>query len=165
MDKAHLFSLSLSLSYISTKMSEHQTSIKLHMIDISEPILQQSSLASLAEACKTWGFFHITNHGISSELYTKICSMSRDLFSLPLETKLKLGPSSPTKTYTPQFIASPFFESLRVPGPNFFASAQSSSDIILFDQHNSTFRYNLVLLHSTIESKPSFTWKFFNANA
>uniref|UniRef100_A0A803NXH0 Fe2OG dioxygenase domain-containing protein n=1 Tax=Cannabis sativa TaxID=3483 RepID=A0A803NXH0_CANSA len=119
-------------------MSESKTSVKLHILDISEPELDPSSLSSLAETCKTWGFFHITNHGISSDLYNKICSLSNDLFSLPSETKLKLGPFSSIKTYTPHFLASPYFESLRVSGPNFLACAQSSADV-LFDKQSSLF--------------------------
>ncbi|PON43033.1 Oxoglutarate/iron-dependent dioxygenase [Parasponia andersonii] len=119
-------------------MSESKTSVKLHILDISKPELQTSSLSSLAQTCKTWGFFHIINHGISKDLYSKICSMSNDLFSLASETKLKLGPFSSSKTYTPHFLASPFFESLRVSGPNFFASAQSSADV-LFEQQSSLF--------------------------
>lgn len=121
-------------------MSESQASVKLHILDMSQP-LQSSSLSSLAEACKTWGFFHITNHGISSDLYSKLYSLSKDLFSLPSDTKLKLGPfSNSPKTYTPPFIASPFFESLRVSGPNFFTSAQTSAEV-LYDHQNPLFRY------------------------
>ncbi|KAM1028101.1 hypothetical protein TB2_040717 [Malus domestica] len=120
-------------------MSEiSQTSVKLPMLDISQAILDPSSLSSLAEAFKTWGFFHITNHGISKDLFRKLYSLSNDLFSLPSDTKLKLGPLSSAKTYTPHFIASPFFESLRVSGPRFFDSAQTSAHV-LFDQHNSEF--------------------------
>ncbi|CAL9007171.1 unnamed protein product [Prunus brigantina] len=115
-----------------------QTSVKLPMLDISQPILHPSSLSSLAEAFKTWGFLHITNHGISKDLFRKLYSLSNGLFSLPSDTKLKLGPFSSAKTYTPHFIASPFFESLRVSGPKFFESAQTSANV-LFDQHNSEF--------------------------
>ncbi|CAK9143328.1 unnamed protein product [Ilex paraguariensis] len=118
-------------------VTESQTSIQLPVVDISKP-LHPSSLSILAEACKEWGFFHITNHGISKDLYNKIHSLSKRLFSLPSETKLKLGPFSSLKTYTPHFIASPFFESLRVRGPEFSASAQSSADALL-DQQNSEF--------------------------
>ncbi|KAI7731928.1 hypothetical protein M8C21_032925, partial [Ambrosia artemisiifolia] len=42
------------------------------------------------------------------------------------------------KTYTPHFIASPFFESLRVSGPDFRASAQSSAEAVS-NQSNSEF--------------------------
>lgn len=113
-------------------------SAELPILDISQP-LQPSALASLAEACQEWGFFRISNHGISKELYNKLYSLSQQLFGLPAETKLELGPSSSINTYTPHFIASPFFECLRVWGPNFFASAQSSADT-LFGQQSFEFR-------------------------
>ncbi|XP_052194007.1 gibberellin 20-oxidase-like protein [Diospyros lotus] len=116
---------------------ESQTSIQLPIVDISQP-LEPSSLSSLVEACKELGFFHITNHGISKELYAKIRSLSEYLFGLPDDRKIKLGPFSSIRTYTPHYIASPFFESLRVSGPDFSSSAQSSADV-LFDDHNSEF--------------------------
>ncbi|XXG86284.1 hypothetical protein AAC387_Pa11g1206 [Persea americana] len=112
-------------------MSGSQTSVQLPLLDISQP-LHPSTLSSLYQACKEWGFFHITNHGISMDFYNKLYSHSQNLFTLPSDSKNKLGPSTPIKTYTPHFIASPFFESLRVSGPNFFSSAKSSADI-LFD--------------------------------
>ncbi|XP_071732215.1 gibberellin 20-oxidase-like protein [Rutidosis leptorrhynchoides] len=107
-------------------MPASQTSIQLPVFDISKPI-SASSLSSLSLACKEWGFFHIINHGISKDLYRKIRVLSNELFSLPYELKLKAGPTSNVKTYTPQFIASPFFESLRVSGPDYCNSAQSSA--------------------------------------
>ncbi|KAB5527095.1 hypothetical protein DKX38_020942 [Salix brachista] len=112
-------------------------SVELPILDISQP-LEPSALASLAEACKKWGFFRITNHGMSKELYSKLYSLSQQFFNLPSETKLELGPSSSINTYTPHFIASPFFECLRVFGPNFFASAQSSANT-LFGQQSFAF--------------------------
>ncbi|CAK9185043.1 unnamed protein product [Ilex paraguariensis] len=118
-------------------MSESQTSIELPVFDISQP-LSPSSLSTLSLACKEWGFFHITNHGISKDLYKKLHSLSNSLFDLPSELKLKAGPSSNIKAYTPHFIASPFFESLRVSGPDFFASALCSAEV-LFNQPNSEF--------------------------
>ncbi|KAJ8772324.1 hypothetical protein K2173_027501 [Erythroxylum novogranatense] len=89
-----------------------------------------------------WGFFLISNHGVSTDLYRKIYALSNDLFSLPYETKIKAGPSSSARTYTPHFIASPFFESFRVSGPDFFASAQVSAEV-LFDQPNPEFNEKL----------------------
>lgn len=103
--------------------------LQLPVLDVSQP-LDSSSLASLAAACREWGFFQIINHGISKDLHTKIYSLSNKIFSLPPESKLKLGPLSSLKTYTPQFIASPFFESIRVSGPDFAASAQNSADVL-----------------------------------
>ncbi|KAK4769797.1 hypothetical protein SAY87_030329 [Trapa incisa] len=116
------------------------TVIDLPVLDISLPLEESQSdlLSPIAEACRRWGFFLIANHGVSEELYTKLKSLCKQLFSLPPDTKLKLGPLSPIKSYTPHFIASPFFESLRVSGPDFFSSAQGSSDV-LFDQKRHEF--------------------------
>ncbi|PIA49399.1 hypothetical protein AQUCO_01300308v1 [Aquilegia coerulea] len=118
-------------------MSGSQTSVQLPVLDISQPV-DTSFLSSLSEACQEWGFFLITNHGISKELYGKMYTLSNQLFALPNDSKLKLGPLSSLKTYTPHFIASPFFESLRVSGPNFYDSAKSSADV-LFNPANSEF--------------------------
>ncbi|XP_065859557.1 gibberellin 20-oxidase-like protein [Euphorbia lathyris] len=113
--------------------------VELPILDISKPLnLNSSSLSSLSEACKKWGFFRITNHGISNQLYTKIFSLSHHFFTLPSHKKLQLGPSSSLNSYTPHFIASPFFESLRVSGPDFFASAHDSAAAV-FDCHSSEF--------------------------
>ncbi|OVA14030.1 Oxoglutarate/iron-dependent dioxygenase [Macleaya cordata] len=117
-------------------MSESHSSIQLPVLDISQPLT--SSFSSLCQACQEWGFFHITNHGISKDLYSRIYSLSKLLFSLPADSKLKLGPSTSVKTYTPHFIASPFFESFRVSGPDFLVSAKSSADV-LFNPPNSEF--------------------------
>ncbi|XP_074321531.1 gibberellin 20-oxidase-like protein [Silene latifolia] len=114
-----------------------QTLLKLPILDISKTPCP-SSLPSLLEACKEWGFFHIINHGVSNELYTKLSSFSKQIFSLPLDTKLNLGPSSSNKSYTPQFIASPFYEGLKVSGPDLFSSAECSSNV-LFGQNNHEF--------------------------
>lgn len=112
-------------------VSEFQTYVELPVFDIgqSQPF-DPSSLSSLLLACKEWGFFHITNHGISMELFKKLKSLSNSLFCLHSVSKLKAGPSSSLKTYTPHFIASPFFESFRVNGPDFFTSAQSSAELV-----------------------------------
>ncbi|KAL3825265.1 hypothetical protein ACJIZ3_021294 [Penstemon smallii] len=116
-------------------------SVELPIFDISEPFTS-SYLSSIALACKEWGFFHITNHGISEDLYRKLHSLSTKIFNLPSEVKHKAGPSSSVKTYTPHFIASPFFESIRVSGPDFFASARSSSEVLL-NQEDSEFSETL----------------------
>ncbi|KAI3986682.1 hypothetical protein MKX01_014220 [Papaver californicum] len=71
-------------------------------------------------------------------VYIIIYSLSTQLFNLPTDSKLKLGPSTSVETYTPHFIASPFFESFHVSGPDFFASAKSSTDN-LFNPPSSEF--------------------------
>ncbi|KAK7295083.1 hypothetical protein RJT34_17986 [Clitoria ternatea] len=118
-------------------MSNPKSYADIPVIDISQQ-LQPSSLSSLSKATKDWGFFHIINHGISKDLCSQLHSLSKRLFSLPSDTKLRLGPFSSFKSYTPHFIASPFFESLRVNGPNFYLSANCSAEI-LFDKQDSKF--------------------------
>ncbi|KAI7995956.1 Gibberellin 20-oxidase-like protein [Camellia lanceoleosa] len=127
---------------------ESHTSLQLPIIDIFLPLQSPSSLLSLSQACKEWGFFHISNHGVSKELYSKVRSLSEYLFSLPVETKTKHGPLSSVKTYTPHCIASAFFESLGASGPDFAASAQSPADV-LFHHHNFEFSQtiNSTLVH------------------
>ncbi|KAE8722231.1 transcription factor GLABRA 3-like isoform X1 [Hibiscus syriacus] len=109
-------------------MSELEDSLKLPVLDLNATSLYSSSSSSLLKACEEWGFFYVTNHGIPQNLFTKIREFSDDVFCLCSDTKLKLGPSSCLKTYTPRFIASSYFESLRVSGPDFFASSQASID-------------------------------------
>ncbi|GFP92997.1 feruloyl coa ortho-hydroxylase 2 [Phtheirospermum japonicum] len=108
---------------------QSENPLHLPVLDVSQPF-NSSSLPSLAAACKEWGFFQIINHGISKDLHEKMYSLSVKIFGLPSESKLELGPFSSLKTYTPHFIASPFFESIRVSGPDFAASAQSSLDVL-----------------------------------
>ncbi|XP_057454616.1 gibberellin 20-oxidase-like protein [Lotus japonicus] len=122
-------------------MSKSKPYADLPILDISQPI-QPSSLTSLSRACKDWGFFHIINHEISKDLCSQLHSLSKYIFNLPSDTKLKLGPFSSIKSYTPHFIASPFFESLRINGPNFYVSAKSSEDI-LFQEQSSKFSETL----------------------
>ncbi|XP_065858952.1 gibberellin 20-oxidase-like protein [Euphorbia lathyris] len=113
-----------------------ETCLKLPNLDMSQLPIDKPSLSCLYEACKEWGFFYVTNHTISKDLLAEVCSISNQIFRLPLHSKLKLGPSSSFKTYTPHFIASPYFESLRVSGPDFFSSSMASADL-LFAQQNS----------------------------
>tara|TARA_R110002050_G_scaffold275184_3_gene419883 strand:- start:575 stop:1060 length:486 start_codon:yes stop_codon:yes gene_type:complete len=59
----------------------------------SLPILdfsQQDGLAeSLLHACRNYGFFYLTNHGVSSELIEDVFEQSKAFFSLPLENKME----------------------------------------------------------------------------
>lgn len=111
-------------------------SVELPVFDISKP-LSESSLTSLQDACKEWGFFYVTNHGVSGDMYQKLRRFSSGVFGLRDEEKMKMCASN----YTPRFIASPFFESLRVSGPDFYASAKSSVDAFSDQAKDEEFRY------------------------
>ncbi|KAF4372430.1 hypothetical protein F8388_027103 [Cannabis sativa] len=64
--------------------------------DISVPIVDlndQNALKLIGHACKTWGAFQVTNHGIPSQLLHDIETAGRNLFSLPVSQKLKAARS------------------------------------------------------------------------
>ena len=66
------------------------------VIDISELLIDSSSAAAasaveqIAQACQSWGFFQIVNHGISAEQIKKVWQQTHALFALPVEEKLAI---------------------------------------------------------------------------
>ncbi|XP_022991453.1 gibberellin 20-oxidase-like protein isoform X1 [Cucurbita maxima] len=116
--------------------------VEVPVIDISSQSLTESAASSLLRACNEFGFFFIRNHGLSKELYQKLISGADQLFSSPEETKQKLtiGASS----YIPRFVLSPFFESFKVSGPNFSASANAQGFTQSLFGHQATEFSNLL---------------------
>jgi isopenicillin N synthase-like dioxygenase len=45
---------------------------------------------SIAEACGSWGFFQVTNHGISQELIDRVWQQTQGLFALPIASKMSV---------------------------------------------------------------------------
>jgi len=66
------------------------------IIDISELLVDSAAPAakaavdSIADACSSWGFFQITNHGIPEELLDEVWRQTRAFFALPIATKLEV---------------------------------------------------------------------------
>ena len=66
------------------------------VIDLGEVFHDYSSNAALtvidqiAEACKTWGFFQVVNHGIASTQIEEVWNQTHALFALPIEEKFEL---------------------------------------------------------------------------
>ena len=66
---------------------------KLKVFEIDElPVIDLSNdtkevVLEIGEACKTWGFFHVINHGVPLELISRIMKTSKEFFYLPLEEK------------------------------------------------------------------------------
>ena len=48
----------------------------------------RSAVDSIAEACGSWGFFQVTNHGISQDLIDQVWEQTRGFFALPIERKM-----------------------------------------------------------------------------
>lgn len=59
------------------------------VIDLTD----SNALALIGHACKTWGVFQVTNHGIPSKILVDIENTGRSLFSLPVQQKLKAARS------------------------------------------------------------------------
>ena len=62
------------------------------IVDLSLPVQGANGYASqIAEACRSSGFFYITNHGVDQNLMQSVMEISRQFFSLPLKDKLIVG--------------------------------------------------------------------------
>ncbi|MFT5502986.1 MAG: isopenicillin N synthase-like dioxygenase [Gammaproteobacteria bacterium] len=63
------------------------------VIDISELLIDSSGSAArqavdqIASACRSWGFFQVINHGISSEKFSQVWSQTHALFAFAEEKK------------------------------------------------------------------------------
>ncbi|XP_047308693.1 protein SRG1-like [Impatiens glandulifera] len=65
--------------------------IDLHaLLFSSDHDMFQSELHKLDDACKSWGFFHLINHGVSTSLVNKMKSEIEQIFNIPIEEKMKL---------------------------------------------------------------------------
>ncbi|TXG66762.1 hypothetical protein EZV62_008037 [Acer yangbiense] len=66
---------------------------KLKVIETDKlPVIYLSNdtkevVLEIGEACKTWGFFHVINHGVPLELLNRIKKTSKEFFDLPLKEK------------------------------------------------------------------------------
>ncbi|KAF8409995.1 hypothetical protein HHK36_002515 [Tetracentron sinense] len=47
-------------------------------------------VAQIGDACKNWGFFQVTNHGVPSDLLRGLLTAGKFFFDLPLEEKRKV---------------------------------------------------------------------------
>nr|ALG75883.1 flavonol synthase [Carthamus tinctorius]ATZ81758.1 FLS1 [Carthamus tinctorius] len=64
----------------------HGVLLEVPVIDLSLPDAEKL-VASISEASKEWGIFQVVNHGIPSELISRLQKVGREFFELPLEEK------------------------------------------------------------------------------
>ncbi|CAN6300573.1 unnamed protein product [Urochloa humidicola] len=57
------------------------------MAKLLDPELLASETAKLGSACREWGFFQLTNHGVDEEAMQQMKDSVVQFFSSPLETK------------------------------------------------------------------------------
>jgi len=60
----------------------------LSVIDISKD--RQTVAAQIEQACREYGFFYITGHGVDEGLQERLEQLSREFFAQPLEVKLEI---------------------------------------------------------------------------
>ena len=66
------------------------------IIDIAELRVDSAASAArpavdqIAEACSSWGFFQVTNHGIADELIEEAWQQTRGFFDLPIDSKMSV---------------------------------------------------------------------------
>ncbi|MDH3221568.1 MAG: hypothetical protein OEO19_18705 [Gammaproteobacteria bacterium] len=64
------------------------------VIDVADVFEDSSSAAAadaidqIAEACRTWGFFQVVNHGVGDAQIREVWKQTHALFALPLEEKM-----------------------------------------------------------------------------
>ncbi|KAG0550548.1 hypothetical protein BDA96_01G347700 [Sorghum bicolor] len=61
------------------------------MAKLLDPELSASEIAKLGDACRNWGFFQLTNHGVDDEVVQRMKDSTVQFFSLPLESKAKVA--------------------------------------------------------------------------
>ncbi|CAA0080435.1 Uncharacterised protein [Halioglobus japonicus] len=78
-------------------IAEHNSMIEqIPVIDLADVVCDASSNAAttavdqIANACKTWGFFQVVNHGIASAQISEVWKQTHALFALPLEEKCEV---------------------------------------------------------------------------
>ncbi|KAF5456516.1 hypothetical protein F2P56_025988 [Juglans regia] len=79
------------------RLSEISACEDVPIIDLG--IADRSKIVKqIGDACKSFGFFQMINHGVSPEAVQKMLEVAIEFFSLPVEEKLKLYSDDPSKT-------------------------------------------------------------------
>ncbi len=62
------------------------------IIDIAD-LRNADTLAAIDAACREWGFFQVTNHGIPQDVIDQLFAQAREFFALPASTKRSISRS------------------------------------------------------------------------
>ncbi|XP_058105051.1 flavanone 3-dioxygenase 2-like [Magnolia sinica] len=58
---------------------------------------KEKVVRQIGDACKSYGFFQVTNHGVSMESMQKTMEVGREFFHLPVEEKMRFYSEDPLK--------------------------------------------------------------------
>lgn len=78
------------------RLAEVTTDNNIPLIDLASPD-KQLVVDQIGQACRTYGFFQVINHGISNDLLEKVMAVGLQFFRLPAEEKVKLYSDEPSK--------------------------------------------------------------------
>ncbi|XP_054788162.1 protein DOWNY MILDEW RESISTANCE 6-like [Prosopis cineraria] len=79
------------------RLSDVPTCEDVPIIDLASPD-RAHLLLQIREACKSYGFFQVINHGVPREVVENILQVAGEFFKLPVEEKMKLYSDDPSKT-------------------------------------------------------------------
>lgn len=59
---------------------------EIPIIDLTQTS-QENLISEIGNACEKWGFFHVINHGVPSDLMEKVENEAKKFFKLSMEEK------------------------------------------------------------------------------
>lgn len=65
----------------------HGVVLEVPVINLGDDADEKTLVGSISEASRDWGIFQVVNHGISSELISRLQKAGREFFELPNEEK------------------------------------------------------------------------------
>lgn len=78
------------------RLSEVSNCDNVPIIDLGSSD-RASVVRQIRDACESYGFFQVINHGVSEEVVEKMIEVGKEFFALPIEEKLKLYSDDPSK--------------------------------------------------------------------
>ncbi|CAM0903216.1 unnamed protein product [Alopecurus aequalis] len=78
------------------RLADVVSDANIPLIDLASPD-KRRVITEIDQACRTYGFFQVINHGISEELLEKVMAVGLEFFRLPPEEKEKLYSDEPSK--------------------------------------------------------------------
>ncbi|KAI9096751.1 hypothetical protein K1719_025930 [Acacia pycnantha] len=69
--------------------------IDFSLLTSPDPQLHADAVSQLGKACAEWGFFMLTNHGISEKLMKEVMEKSHEFHNLPVEERKEFADKGP----------------------------------------------------------------------
>ncbi|KAK4277556.1 hypothetical protein QN277_015536 [Acacia crassicarpa] len=69
--------------------------IDFSLLTSDHPQIHADAVSQLGKACADWGFFMVTNHGISEKLMEEVMNKAHEFHNLPVEEKKEFGDKGP----------------------------------------------------------------------